>query len=108
MSRLNQAIDKLLSSWSRQQESALRQMTNRKTPGQRVAGFSKSERVDAKFFLLALVPFVPVVISDQLGWTRGFLWHACFWFGVVWAVAVVGIGFAPYWRALRRSFERKP
>jgi hypothetical protein len=83
-------------------------MTERKTAGQRVAGFSKSERVDAKFFLLALAPFVPVMISDQLGWRRGLLWHTWFSIRAVWAVVIVGAGFASYWRAFRRSLGRKP
>ena len=83
-------------------------MTQRKTAGRRVAGFAKSERVDAKFFLLALAPFVPVMISDQLGWGRGLLWQAWFWLSTVWAVAIVGIAFVSYWRAFRRSLGRRP
>ena len=101
-------VGKLLDRWSGQQGAALWQMTGRKTAGQRIAGFTKSERVDAKFFLLALAPFVPVMASDQLGWSRGTLWHAWFWVSVVWAVFVGGLGFAAYWRALRRSFREKP
>jgi hypothetical protein len=103
-----QAIWKLLARWSIQQETALRQMTERKTAVNRIAGFAKSERLDAKFFLLALAPFVPVMVSDKLGWSRGALWHLWFWISVIWAITIVGIGFASYWRAFRRSLRRKP
>jgi hypothetical protein len=102
-----QFLRNLLNKWSRQQETALWQLTKRKTVGQRIAGLSKSERIDAKFLLLALAPFLPVMVSDQLGWSRGVLWHAWFWLSVTWAAAVAGIGFASYWRALRRSLRRK-
>jgi len=104
---LSSLVRKLLNRWSRQQDTALRQMTKRETAGQRIAGFSKSIRVDARFFLLALVPFVPVIISDKVGWTRGALWHAWFWLSVVWAVFLVGIGFVAYLGALRQSLGRK-
>ena len=56
-------LAELLRRWSLQQGTALHQMTERKTAGQRVAGFSKSERVDAKFFLLAIAPFALVMVS---------------------------------------------
>jgi hypothetical protein len=83
-------------------------MTKRKTASDRIAGFSKSERVDAKFFLLAFAPFVPVMVSDELGFWRGALWHAWFWLSVVWAVGIVAVGCASYLRAIRRSMDRKP
>lgn len=99
-------VKAMLGRWSRRQENALWQMTERETAGKRIAGFSKSERVDAKFFLLAIVPFVPVMISDELGLSRGLLWHVWFWLSSFWAVVIIGIGFASYWRALRRSLNR--
>ena len=108
MARLFAFVRKLLDRWSHQQETALWQMTGRKTAGQRIAGFSKSERVDAKLFLSALAPFFPVMISDQLGWSRGTLWHAWFWVSVVWAISIIALGFAAYWRAFWRSFRKKP
>ena len=83
-------------------------MTGRKTERHRIAGFAKSERLDAKFFLIAIAPFVPVMVSDQLGWSRGGLWHTGWWLSVIWALAIIGIGFASYWRAFRRSLRRKP
>ena len=106
MPRQLSMLRKLLDRWSRQQETALWQLTERKKPSQRIAGFWKSERVDARFLLLASMPFVPVMISDQMGWSRGTLWHAWFWLSVVWAISIAGISFAAYWRALRRSLQR--
>ncbi len=101
-------LRKLLDRWSRQQETALWQMAERKTAGKRIAVFSKSERVDAKFFLLAFVPFVPVMISDELDLPRGDLWHGWFWLSAIWAVGIFAVGCASYWRAFRRSLDRKP
>lgn len=102
-----QAVRKLLDRWSVQQETALGQMTGRKTARHRIAGFAKSERLDAKFFLLAVAPFVPVIVSDELGWSRGVLWHLWCWLSVIWALAIIGVGFASYWRAFRRSLRGK-
>ena len=107
MAGIRDVAARLLRRWSHQQETALWQMTGRKTAGRRIAGFSKSERVDAKFFLLALAPFIPVMVSDQLGWTRGFLWHAWFWLSAGWAVFIVTINVVTYWRAFRKSLRRK-
>lgn len=98
----------LLSRWSRQQEAALSQMTKGRTASRRIGGFARSERTEAKFLLLALAPFVPVMVSDQLGWQRNFLWHAWFWLSAVWAVAIVGVCFTSLWRAFRRARHRKP
>lgn len=100
-------LRKLLIRWSNQQESALSQMTQRSTAAQRLGAFSKSERIDAKLFLLALAPFLPVMFSDQLGWSRGLLWHVWFWLSAIWAVAIVVTGLVAYFRAIRRSLSRK-
>lgn len=100
-------LKKLLSRWSRQQETALSQLTEGRTASRRIGSYAKSERIEAKFFLLALAPFGPVMASDQMGWTRSDLWHAWFWLSVVWAVAIVGVGFATLLRAFRRSLHRK-
>jgi hypothetical protein len=100
-------VGKLLDRWSRQKETEVRQMTGRNTAGQRIAGFSKSERVDSKLFLSALVPFVPVMASDQLGWSRGTLWHAWFGVSVVWAMSIIGLGLVVYWPSFRRVFPQE-
>ena len=103
----NNLYSKLLRRWSNQRASALHQLSEGKTMGQRLAGFGKSERVDAKIFLLAMFPFAPVMVSDQIGWQRGILWHIWFWISIAWAVAIFVIGLASYWRAFVRSIRRK-
>lgn len=107
MGDLTNRLSKLLRRWSGQQETALHQLSERKTVGQRLAGYSKSERSDAKFLLIAIAPFVPLLIADQLGWERGVLWLGWFWISAAWAAVALGRGFAAYWRALRRSLRRK-
>jgi hypothetical protein len=107
MGRPTNPLSRLLQRWSGQQETALHQFSGRKTVGARLAGCSKSERADAKFLLFAMVPFVPLIISDQLGWGRGTLWLGWFWISATWAAVVFGLGFTAYWRALRRSKLRK-
>ena len=103
MAGLKQTVRKLIGRWSRQQETALWQMTERKTAAHRFAGFVKSERIDAKFFVLALVPFLPLAVSDEVGWSRGAIWYAWFWLSASWAAVIFGICFTSYWRAFRRS-----
>jgi len=106
MAGLKQTVRKLIGRWFRQQETALWQMTERKTAAHRFAGFVKSERIDAKFFVLALVPFLPLAVSDEVGWSRGAIWYAWFWLSASWAAVIFGICFTSYWRAFRRSLDR--
>jgi hypothetical protein len=101
------ALTNLLNRWSRQQEAALLQMGRRKTAGARIAGFSKSERADAKFFLLAFAPAPLLALSDQLGFSRGFLWWSCLTLSICWWALVMGICAAAYWRAIRQLARRK-
>jgi hypothetical protein len=101
-------MTKLLNRWSHQQETALLQMVKRKRAGQRIAGFSKSERADAKLLLLAFAPVVPLAVSDQLGFSRGVIWWGWLVLGIGWCAFVMGICFAAYWRAIRQSVRRKP
>ena len=82
-------------------------MTLRRRWAQRLGGFSRSERVDAKFLLLGFAGVLPVMLSDELGWPRGPLWHVMFWLGVAWFVFVWGYAFAGYFHAFRRSLQRK-
>lgn len=101
-------IVKLLSRWSRQQESALWQMTRRKSFGDRLGGINKNNRMEAKYMALALAPFAPLMLSDELGWPRGIAWYGWACVTVGWAVVVVGWGFAAYWRHFRQYWKRKP
>jgi hypothetical protein len=96
-------LTRLLRRWSNQQEVALWQMTKRKTAGKRIAGYGKSERIEAKFLLLAAAPLLPLLVSDKLGWSRGVLWTAWMGLSIVWAIVIFSIMFASLWRGFRRS-----
>ena len=100
-------IANLLNRWSRQQEAALLQMGRRKTAGARIVGYSKSERTDAKFFLFAFAPVALLALSDQLGFSRGFLWWVWLGLSICWWTLVMGICAAAYLRAIRQ-LRRKP
>ena len=78
-------------------------MTKRKTAGKRIAGYGKSERVEAKFLLLAVAPNLPLLASDKLGWERGILWKGWMGLSIVWATVIFGVMFASLWRGFRRS-----
>ncbi|RSY88152.1 hypothetical protein DAH66_06835 [Sphingomonas koreensis] len=82
-------------------------MTNRKTVGERLAGYAKSERVEAKFFLFGMAPVVPLIISDELGWPRGSLWTVWAVLSVAWFIVIVGVGLVGALRAFRRSLRGK-
>jgi len=82
-------------------------MNNRKTVGERFAGFTKSERVEAKFFLFGMAPVIPLIISDELGWPRGSLWTVWAVLSVTWFIVIVGVGVVGAWRAFRRSLREK-
>ena len=106
MSLLPRPIVMLINRWARDEETALRQMTDRKTAAGRLAGFSRSEKVEAKFILFAFAPFSLVLIAKQFGapntlLTLGLLISA------VCAGAVLAFCFAVLWRAFRRSLHRK-
>ena len=80
-------------------------MTNRKTVGTRLGGYSKSERVEAKFLLLAMAPLIPLIVSDKLGWTRGILWKVWGVLSIVWYIVIAGLLMVSmgraFWRAVR-------
>ena len=98
-------VKRWLTRWSNQQEAALWQMTNRDTVGKRLKGYGKSERVEAKFFLLAGAPLLPMIVSDELGWDRSVLWSAWMALTIVWAGSIFGVMFVSFWRAFRRSIR---
>ena len=100
------AFRRMLARWSLQQETALRRMGEGQTAPDRLSGYWKSERAEAKFFLLALAPFLLIVVSDQLGWPRGPLWHVWLWISFAWALGIVSILFATYWR-VGRWYQRR-
>jgi hypothetical protein len=101
------SVIQALKRWSQEQETALLQMTQRKTASARLDGFSKSKRVEAKFLLLGMAPMAPLAVSDALGLARGTFWNVWFWVSVIWLTLVVIVAFAAIWRAVRRAQRLK-
>ena len=95
----------LMNRWGGQQETSIWQMTNRKSVDGRIAGYVKSERAEAKFFLFAMLPFVPLMIWDWAGMPRGL--PRTIWAGlsVLWAVWVIGTGLVSLGRSIARSIR---
>lgn len=101
------AIKRLLHRWSNQNEAALWQISNRRTVGRRLAAYGKSERVEAKFFLTAMAPVIPLMVSDKLGWERGLVWKTWMCLSIAWAGGIMIVMFAGLWRAIRRSVRNQ-
>jgi hypothetical protein len=61
------------------------------------AGFDKHKRAQAVVFFVSIIPTIPLIISDEMGVERGWLWYgwsaiAVPWFITVWGVAVYQVG----------------
>lgn len=100
-------IRRILLRWTRQQDTAILQMTQPKTGGRRISGWAKSERIEAKFFLLAVAPAAPLIIFDELGLPRGLVWWTWLWLCAGWGLFVFGVMFVGLWAAFRRSVGLK-
>lgn len=48
---------------------------------------------------------MPLILSDELGWSRGLLWKAWLCFSIVWAVGIFVVMFASLLRAFHRSLR---
>lgn len=92
-------VGKLIARWSQDHNDALRQMIERTTKEDRLTGFGKSLRVEAKFHLLALTPLLFLCVLSQIGWPRGLDWHVLFWLSLSWAAIIGGFFVASVWKA---------
>jgi len=106
MPLLPQSLSLLLHRWSRDEETALRQMTERRTAMGRLAGYSRSEQVEAKFLLFAAAPFCLVLLAKEIG-LSGKLLTVGLWLSVAWALVISSFCFAAIWRAIRRSMTKQ-
>jgi hypothetical protein len=95
---------------AREQDASFRRLGEGGTVGSRLSGYTRTQRVEAKFFLLALAPFLPLVLSDELGWHRGASWEAWMWLSIAWAVFVLAYMFSKLGKTIkalaRRNDER--
>jgi hypothetical protein len=99
-------LQQTLSRWSLQNRSSLNQLAYGKTSERRFRGLRRGNRVEAKFFLLAVAPIVPLLISDHFGWKRGGIWHVWAWFSAAWAVVILGLFLVGLMRAFLASLRR--
>ncbi len=58
-----------------------------------LAAYQKSKAIGA---LISIVPLAPLILSDELGFQRGWLWLAwsaiaIIWFAVVWTVILTAV-----------------
>jgi hypothetical protein len=57
------------------------------------------DRLIARWFLLGLAPFVPIMLTDELGWERGWLWNFYFVLACIWFFVTVGLMMFSQWNA---------
>jgi hypothetical protein len=96
----------MLRSWSREQDASYKQMVEGKTVGRRFGGYTRSERVEKKFFLLAMAPWGLLMLPDWVGRPRGASWHIWMWLSIAWTVFVIGYMFVALVRTMRASAVR--
>lgn len=94
-------LAKSLDRWSRQMESGLGQLARGKTFGARLGGDNKTDRVEAKYLLLAFVPFIPFGILDRVDWAGSLIWYAWTSISCAWFIFLAPLVFAGLWRYFR-------
>lgn len=73
------------------------------------ASLSTNRRAEAIGILTAMAPVIPLMISDELGGSRGWLWNAWFVVAIGWAVACCGVMMFHVvhdWRVVWRRYRR--
>jgi hypothetical protein len=106
MLKLPRKVMLMLRQWSREQDSGFQQLLEGKTAGSRLRGYTRGERVEHKFLLLAIAPFCVLMVSDGLGWQRAGPLEIWMWLSVAWAVFVIGYMFAALAKTVRRMGVR--
>jgi hypothetical protein len=106
MVHLPRKLITLLRRLSREQDASLRALTEGKTVSSRLGGYARGERVERKFFLLALAPSFLLMVADELGWPRGGFWKAWMWLSIAWAVLVIGYAFVGLAKSLAKLSAR--
>ena len=92
---------------ARHEQRALTDLAYGKTAAKRFDGLRRSNRNEAKMLLIAMVPAVPLALSDMLGFERGALWKM--WAVVTgsWFVVVVGALLLVMLKSFLRSMADK-
>lgn len=54
-------------------------------------GYHKHERAEAIGLLTAAVPMIPLIVSDDMGLERGWLWYGWGAIAIAWGVTILAI-----------------
>jgi hypothetical protein len=68
-------------------------------------GYGKFKRAEAIGLLTAMAPSVPLIISDEMGFARGWLWYGWGVVAVAWFVTVLGLIFYHTGRTAARYYR---
>ena len=95
-----------LSRLAREQYRSLFELGFGQTADERFKGLNRSNRNEAKWFLLALAPVLLLMVSDWAGFERGALWT--FWasFSAIWFVIIFGTLMFVLVKAFLRSLRK--
>jgi hypothetical protein len=85
-----------------EQDVSLQAMTEGKTVGSRLGGYTRGERVESKFFLLALAPFCVLIVADGFGWELGIVGEVWMWLSIAWSVLVIGYMLAAFAKTTKK------
>ena len=103
---MNSWLRSILVRWSNDDRSALRQMTNGKTVGERTAAFNRTTINQSKFLLLAAAPFCLVLVARELSGSSGWFWWVLFTAAAIWFVIIAGVMFVGMFRVVANSDSR--
>ena len=53
----------------------------------------------ARWIVFGTGPFVPLLVSEGVGWERGRLWYLLFFLAWGWFLGVVGLMIISFWKA---------
>ncbi|HTM72498.1 MAG TPA: hypothetical protein VL198_04640 [Pseudolabrys sp.] len=68
-------------------------------------GYDKFKRSEAIGLLAAMAPSVPLIISDEIGFARGWLWYGWGVIAIAWFVTVLGLVFYDSGRTAARYYR---
>jgi hypothetical protein len=94
---VKQSASKLYRSWRRLNREGLTENT--------LEGYGKFKRAEAIGLLVAIAPTVPLMISDEMGLSRGGLWYGWSVIAIGWFVTVLGVIFYQTGKTAARCYR---
>lgn len=70
------------------------------------SGLSAARRAKAIGFLIAVAPMAPLLVTDEMGLTRGWLWHCWAIIAAVWSAFCLAVILHGAWRSFRVALWR--